>query len=83
MFQAETWWLENYKEVKTDGPLFSRSLGIRFQLENKHFVNNVLILQCKAQIADLPPWGRSLKIFSDNPLLDGIHAQNRLNNSGE
>ncbi|XKL59736.1 hypothetical protein PGB90_000752 [Kerria lacca] len=81
--KAESWFLEKYAEISAEGPLYSKSLGIRFQLQKEHFPNNMLELRCAAKIENLPPWERALKIFPDSPLPDGIHAQNRLNNFGK
>lgn len=77
--QAESWYLEKYSEIPSEGPLYSKSVGVRFLLKKEHFSNGALELRCEARIADLPPWKRVLKIFPDNPIPDGIQAQNRLN----
>lgn len=57
--KAESWLLEKYPVTTIDGHLYSRALGLRFQVDKSHFgSDDRLELRCIAKIADLPHWER-------------------------
>ncbi|XKL65472.1 hypothetical protein PGB90_008892 [Kerria lacca] len=61
--QAERWLLEKYPVTTIDGPLYSRALGLRFQVNKTHFKHDDrLHLKCVAKIADLPQWETEITV---------------------
>lgn len=61
--KADSWLLEKYPVVTTEGPLYTKALGLRFKLEDRHFKpKDQLELKCLAVIADLPHWERRVVV---------------------
>lgn len=81
--QANSWETEEKPVTTTEGLLYTKSIKLEFVVRRDHFPNNILELRCAAKIADLPPWESTLKIHLDNPLPEGIQAQNRVNSLGK
>lgn len=79
--QPNAWEIEELPTTN-EGLLYTKSLKLEFTVRRDHFPNNILELRCAARIADLPPWERVQKIYLDNPLPEGIQAQNRVNSLG-
>lgn len=55
--QADSWLLDKYEVLEHPGPLYSRSLGLRFQAEKRHFqgLGQTVLLKCQVQVSDLTP----------------------------
>ncbi|XP_046668310.1 uncharacterized protein LOC124359540 isoform X1 [Homalodisca vitripennis] len=57
--KADTWFLEKSEPLETSsrGPLFTHSLGLRFQAHKRYFqsVDSTVHLRCTARVADLQP----------------------------
>lgn len=61
--QADSWLLEKYPIVTTDELLYSRALGLRFQANTSHFLNNKMELRCVAKIDDYSEWERVVTVW--------------------
>lgn len=80
--QPNSWEVEELPVTTYEGQLYTKSLKLDFTVRRDHFPNYILELRCAARIADLPPWESVMKVHLDNPLPEGIQAQNRVNSLG-